>query len=190
MSLDNVVGTAAHAATTHGTILEDNGIANALSTTVASTGDSIGVSATIFAANANATILSDAANVTSPKKGKQRNKQHSLKILMTTTKILKVALHHPLVAIQSARMIWMMLLLIPFPPILQKLRIMCQVMSATGHKQSCPTTLNLHRRTDSMLIAKDLFITCVLSWPPEGEGRLSIIRTTKSPNSYPPHPRY
>jgi hypothetical protein len=27
---------------------------------------------------------------------------------------------------------------------------------------------------------------CVLTWPPEGEGCLSIIRTTKSSNLYPP----
>jgi hypothetical protein len=27
---------------------------------------------------------------------------------------------------------------------------------------------------------------CVLTWPSEGEGCLSIIRTTKSPDLYPP----
>jgi transcription initiation factor TFIID subunit 6 len=31
---------------------------------------------------------------------------------------------------------------------------------------------------------------CVLTWPPEGEGRLSIIGTTKSPDLYPPPPRH
>ncbi len=29
---------------------------------------------------------------------------------------------------------------------------------------------------------------CVLTWPPEGGGFLLIIRTTKSPDSYPPPP--
>jgi hypothetical protein len=29
---------------------------------------------------------------------------------------------------------------------------------------------------------------CVLTWPPEGEGCLLLIRTTKSPNLYPPPP--
>jgi hypothetical protein len=67
-SLDNVAGGADHAATTHGTILNDNGIATAL------TADSLGVSATVTAATANTTISGDAANDTSPKKGKRRNK--------------------------------------------------------------------------------------------------------------------
>jgi hypothetical protein len=31
---------------------------------------------------------------------------------------------------------------------------------------------------------------CVLTWPPEGEGCSSIIRTTKSSNLYPPSPRH
>jgi hypothetical protein len=38
-SFDNVAGSADHATTTHGTNLNDNGIATALSTTVASTAD-------------------------------------------------------------------------------------------------------------------------------------------------------
>jgi hypothetical protein len=72
MSLDDVAGAADHAATTHGTILKDNGIATALSTTVASTADSLGVSATVTAATANATVPGDAANVTSPKDKKSQ----------------------------------------------------------------------------------------------------------------------
>ena len=68
MSLDDVAGAADHAATTHGTILKDNGIATALSTTVASTADSLGVSATITAAIADDTAPGDAANVKLPKK--------------------------------------------------------------------------------------------------------------------------
>jgi hypothetical protein len=70
MSLDNVAGSANHAATTHSTILNNNGIATTLSTTVASTADSLGVSATVTAATANATVPSDAANVKLQKKGK------------------------------------------------------------------------------------------------------------------------
>jgi hypothetical protein len=48
-------------------------------------------SKTSTAATAAATVPGDIANVNSPKRGKQRNKQHRL--------------HYPLVAIQSARMI-------------------------------------------------------------------------------------
>jgi hypothetical protein len=69
-SVDNVGGSANVSATTHGTDLNNNGIANALSTTVASTADSLGVSATVTAATANATVPSDAANVKLQKKGK------------------------------------------------------------------------------------------------------------------------
>jgi hypothetical protein len=67
MSLDNVGGGADLSATTHGTILNNNGIATALSTTVASNTNSLGVSTTITAATANATVPGDAANVKSPK---------------------------------------------------------------------------------------------------------------------------
>jgi hypothetical protein len=55
--------------------LNNNGIATALSTIVASTADSLGVSATITATTADASVTGDAANVTSPTKRKQRNKE-------------------------------------------------------------------------------------------------------------------
>jgi hypothetical protein len=84
-SLDNVGGSADLSATTHGTILNDNSIVTALSTTVASTTNSLSGSATVTAATADATVPGDAANVKSPKKGKQKNKQQQL--------------HHPLIAI-------------------------------------------------------------------------------------------
>ncbi len=161
-SLDNVARNADLSATTDGTILNDNGIATALSTTVASTADSLGVAATVTAATADATVPGDSANEKSQKKGKQRNNQRRL--------------HHPLVTIQSARNIWIMLLLIQFPPILRKLRIMCRVMSATGHKQSCATILNLHRRTVSILIAIFLFITYVKLPGSKRKGILTVAR--------------
>jgi hypothetical protein len=71
-SVDNVGGIAHVSATTHGTNLNNNGIANALSITVASTSNSLGVSATVTAATANATIPGDAANVKLPKKGRRK----------------------------------------------------------------------------------------------------------------------
>jgi hypothetical protein len=88
-SVNNVGGNADVSTTTHGTNLNNNCFANALSTTVTITTDSLGVSATITTATTNATVSCDSANVKLPKKGKQRNKQQRL--------------HHPLVAIQSAR---------------------------------------------------------------------------------------
>jgi hypothetical protein len=71
-SLDNVGGGADLSATTDGTILNNNGIATALSTTVAIPPDSLGVSTTITAATTNATIPSDAENVKLPKNRKAK----------------------------------------------------------------------------------------------------------------------
>jgi hypothetical protein len=75
MSVDNVGGDANLSTTTHGTNLNNNGIATALSTTVPFSANSLGVSATVTAPTANATVPGDAANVKSPKKGQGRNKQ-------------------------------------------------------------------------------------------------------------------
>ncbi len=55
----------------------------------------------------------------------------------------------------------MKLLLILISQILRKWRIMCQVMSATGHKQSSVPILNLHRKNVSIMIVTFLFITYV-----------------------------
>jgi hypothetical protein len=71
-SVDNVGGGADLSAITHGTNLNNNGIATTLSTTVASTANSLGVSATVTAATANASIPGDAANVKLPKKRKAK----------------------------------------------------------------------------------------------------------------------
>jgi hypothetical protein len=63
----------------------------------------------------------------------------------------------------------MKVLLIPIFQILQKWRITCQVMSATGHKQLCENIQNLHRRNVSVLIVTFLFITYVKL--PESKGK-------------------
>jgi hypothetical protein len=62
-SIDNLGSSADLSATTHGNILNINGIATALSTTVASTANSLGVSATVTTATANTTIPSETASV-------------------------------------------------------------------------------------------------------------------------------
>jgi hypothetical protein len=67
-SIDNVGGGVNLSATTHGTILNNNGIATALSTTAASTANSLGVSTGITTTTTNATVPGDAANVKSQKK--------------------------------------------------------------------------------------------------------------------------
>jgi hypothetical protein len=69
-SVENFGGRANVSATTHGTNMKNNGIANAISTTVAITANSLGVSASVTAATTNATVPGDAANVESPKKRK------------------------------------------------------------------------------------------------------------------------
>jgi hypothetical protein len=74
-SVDNVGGGADMSTTTHGTNLNNNGIANVLPTTVAITASSLGVSATVTAATADATVPGDVATVKLQKKGKQQNKQ-------------------------------------------------------------------------------------------------------------------
>ncbi len=66
-----------------------------------------------------------------------------------------------LVATQSARRIWMKILMIVMSLILRLWRLMSQLMYATGHKQLYASFLNYNHWNVSKLIANFLYITSV-----------------------------
>ncbi len=62
----------------------------------------------------------------------------------------------------------------------------CSHLKYSNREKLLSVLLKLELLFDGTLGDWKLPPVCVLTWPPEGEGCLSIIRTTKSPNLYPP----
>jgi hypothetical protein len=85
-------------------------------------------SKTSTAATTNVTVPGDVANVNLPKQRKV--KKNALKTTFPTSRI------------QSARKIWMKVLMIIISLILRQWRIMSRLMYATGHKRLSVTFLN------------------------------------------------
>ncbi len=113
-------------------------------------------SKTSTAATAATTVLGDIANVNLPKKRKA--KKSAMRTALPTRRNPKHKNDLDEGTVDA------------ISQILRKWRIMCRVMSATGHKQLSVNIQNLHCRNVSVLIAIILFITYVKLPGSKGKG--------------------